>query len=190
MRILTRRIAGLEPGEWDVDAARVVTTLFDDLAPEWHTRTSPQRTEVVRDAMTRGLLPLMTGSGLCVEIGSGIGTYSSLLSSVFDTVLSAELSWEMISRAPPRSGRVLADGSRLPLADAVADAVVLINAFLFPDEVERVMKRGGAVVWVNSSGEETPIHLATAEVVAALPFDVWGVESRAGVGTWCVLRRV
>lgn len=190
MRVLTRRIAGLEPGEWDVDAARVVTTLFDDLAPEWHTRTSPQRTEVVRDALTRGLVPLMASSGLCVEVGSGIGTYSSLLISHFDTVLSAELSWEMVSRAPSWSCRVLADGSRLPLADATADAIVLINAFLFPNEIERVLKRDGAVLWVNSSGEETPIHLGTPEVIAALPFDVSGVESRAGVGTWCALKRV
>lgn len=44
-------------------------------------------------------------------------------------------------------------------------------------------------MWVNSSGEQTPIHLTSAEVVAALPFEVTGVESRAGAGTWCVLRR-
>jgi hypothetical protein len=45
------------------------------------------------------------------------------------------------------------------------------------------------LIWVNSSGEQTPIHLTTEEVVVALPFAVSGVESRAGAGTWCVLRR-
>ena len=36
-------------------------------------------------------------------------------------------------------------------------------------EVERVLSRGGAVVWVNSSGEQTPIHLSPEDVRAALP---------------------
>lgn len=52
-----------------------------------------------------------------------------------------------------------------------------------------MLRNGGAVLWVNTSGEKTPIHLATAEVASALPFQVEGVESRAGAGTWCCLTR-
>jgi len=66
---------------------------------------------------------------------------------------------------------------------------VLINAFLFPVEVDRVLAPGGLVVWVNSSGESTPIHLTAEEVVEVLPGDWDGVAARAGVGTWCVLHR-
>jgi hypothetical protein len=75
------------------------------------------------------------------------------------------------------------------VADGAADVVVLINAFLFPAEVERVLA-SGVLVWVNSSGEDTPIHLSTREVVSSLGFPVEGVESRAGVGTWAALRRL
>jgi hypothetical protein len=96
----------------------------------------------------------------------------------------------MLRRSPPAPGRrVQADAATLPLADGSASAVVLINALLFPPEVDRVLAPGGAVVWVNSSGEETPIHLPPEEVAAVLPGEWDGVASRAGVGLWCVLRR-
>jgi hypothetical protein len=66
---------------------------------------------------------------------------------------------------------------------------VLINAFLFPAEVDRVLSGGGVVVWVNSSGEQTPIYLSTDDLLAALPGKWTGIASRAGEGHWCVLRR-
>ena len=70
-----------------------------------------------------------------------------------------------------------------------SDAVVLINCFLFPAEVARILAPDGVVLWVNSSGAETPIHLAPDEVVAALPGRWEGVRSGAGIGIWCALRR-
>ena len=70
-----------------------------------------------------------------------------------------------------------------------ADAIVLVNCFLFPDEVDRVLAPGGVVVWVNSSGSETPIHLPPQDVVEALPGRWEGVESTAGIGIWSVLWR-
>ena len=66
---------------------------------------------------------------------------------------------------------------------------MLVNCFLFPDEVDRVLAPDGVIVWVNSSGAETPIHLPSDDVVAALPGRWEGVQSTAGLGTWCVLRR-
>jgi SAM-dependent methyltransferase len=167
MRVMTRRIAGLAPGGWDRDARRDVADLFDSLAPEWHTRSSPERTAVVADALDRGWL----GEGpnrLAVELGSGIGVYSGMVAERFATAVAVELAMEMAERAPSAPARrVVADGARLPVGDGSVDAVVLVNAFLFPQEVGRVVRPGGAVVWVNSSGEQTPIHLTT----------------------WCVLRR-
>ncbi len=97
----------------------------------------------------------------------------------------------MLRLAPADVGhRVLADGSRLPLAAGAADAVVLVNCFLFPDEVDRVLAPDGVVVWVNSSGAETPIYLPPDDVVAALPgrWDGRGEHRRPG-RSWCVLRR-
>jgi hypothetical protein len=42
------------------------------------------------------------------------------------------------------------------------------------------------VVWVNSRGTGTPIHLLASEVDAALPGAWTGVASTAGWGTWSV----
>src|SRR3546814_18644988 len=94
----------------------------------------------------------------------------------------------MLRRAPADAGlRVLGDGARLPLADGSLDAVVLINAFLFPREVHRLLGPRGVVVWVNSSGTETPIHLPAEDVATALPGGWTGVTSEAGPGTRSVM---
>lgn len=189
MRIMTRRAAGLHPGRWD-DAARTeVAEYFNGLAPEWHTRTSPERDAVVVDALARGL-PGGTVGDVCVELGSGIGAYTPMLAARWRRVVATEVALEMLRRAPrPPGHHVLADGAALPLADGAADAVVLVNCFLFPEEVDRVLAPDGVVVWVNSSGAQTPIHLPPRDVVAALPGHWLGVESEAGAGLWCVVRR-
>jgi SAM-dependent methyltransferase len=190
MRIVTRRAAGLDQGGWNDQTAGDVAKYFDDMAGEWHTRTSPERTRIVEDALERGLKEVGTPQGLAVEVGSGIGTYSGLLAERFQTAMAVELSMEMLKLAPEQPAhRVLADGSKLPLGDASAAAVVMINAFLFPDEVLRVLQRDGVVVWVNSSGESTPIHLSVDDLEKSLPGSWNGVTSRAGEGLWCVLRR-
>ena len=190
MRIMTRRVAGLDAVGWDGKARAEVVEVFDALAPEWHTRSSPQRTAVVLDAFERGLGGNTVDNHVAIEVGSGIGSYSALIANRFDTVLSVDVSAEMVRHAPAGpTYQVLADSGLLPISDRSADAVIAINAFLFPHEVARVLRVGGTLIWVNSSGEETPIHLSTEDVVAVLPFPVEGRESRAGAGTWCVLRR-
>jgi ubiquinone/menaquinone biosynthesis C-methylase UbiE len=96
----------------------------------------------------------------------------------------------MLRRAPPESGpRVQADAACLPLADHSFDCVTLVNALLFPDEMNRVLKPAGWLVWVNSLGDRTPIHLSAADVAKAMPGGWSGVSAEAGWGTWCVLRR-
>jgi protein-L-isoaspartate O-methyltransferase len=190
MRIATRRAAGLESGGWTGELRDQVADYFDGLASEWHTRTSPQRIAVVMDALTRGLGTIDVPVGMAVEVGSGIGTYSNLLAERFATVVALDLSLAMLRLAPDEPAhRVQADGAKLPVRDSSAAAIVLINAFLFPAEVERVLSPRGVLVWVNSSGEHTPIYLSVDDLVAQLP-GVWaGTASRAGEGHWCVLRR-
>ncbi len=190
MRMATRRAAGLRADGWTGELRKQVEGYFDGLAGEWHTRTSPQRTAVVMDALVRGLGPIDSPVGLAVEVGSGIGTYSSLLAERFATVLAVDLSLAMLQLAPiGPAHRAQADGSALPLGDSSAAAIVLINAFLFPAEVERVLSPDGALVWVNSSGEHTPIYLSVDDLVAALPGEWTGTSGQAGGGHWCVLRR-
>jgi SAM-dependent methyltransferase len=189
MRIMTRRAAGLTGEPWDDRARFEVAMYFDALAPEWHTRTGPAREAVVDDALARGVREGVAGD-LCLELGSGIGAYTPVLAKRWKRVLATEVSLEMLRLAPADIGhRVLADGARLPLPDGAADAVVLVNCFLFPAEVDRVLSPAGVVVWVNSSGGETPIHLPPEDVAEALPGRWEGVQARAGVGIWCTLWR-
>lgn len=195
MRVMTRRAAGIEGPPWGPDAAEQTATLFNSLAPEWHTRESEDRMAIVGDAFARGLDALMDTSvetpDVALELGSGLGTYSGLVTRRFGLALAVELSEEMHRRAHRTAAhRVLADGSTLPVSSGSVGVVVLVNCFLFPTEIDRVLAPGGAIVWVNSSGESTPIHLTTREVISALPFEVSGLEARAGVGTWCALRRL
>jgi SAM-dependent methyltransferase len=191
MREATRRAAGLHADGWTPELRRHVEGYFDDLAGEWHTRGSSQRTAVVTDALVRGFGPMDRPVGLVVEVGSGIGSYSNLLAERFATVLAVDLSRAMLQRAPSGPAhRIQADGATLPAADGSAVAIVLINVFLFPAEVERVLAPDGALFWVNTSGENTPIYLSVDDLVAALPGEWTGMSSRAGEGHWCVLRRV
>lgn len=190
MRVATRRAAGLDAGGWTPQLRKEVADFFDAISGEWHTRTSPQRIAVVADALERGLEPRPSRSGVAVEVGSGIGTYSGLLAQRFAMVVALDLSLSMLKQAPGAvATRIQADGAMLPLRDGSAAAVVLINAFLFPAEVDRVLSSDGALVWVNSSGPQTPIFLDPEELLSALPGRWRGTASQAGEGTWSVLRR-
>jgi ubiquinone/menaquinone biosynthesis C-methylase UbiE len=191
MRVATRRAAGIDAQGWTDELRHDVERYFDDLAGEWHTRISPERTAVVEDALTRGAAEIRSPADLAIEVGSGIGTYSALLANRFARVLALDLSLDMLRLAPTGPAhRVRADGAVLPLRDASASAIVLINAFLFPAEVDRVLAPEGLLVWVNSSGEQTPIYLPADDLVARLPGAWHGIASRAGEGTWCVLQRM
>jgi SAM-dependent methyltransferase len=186
MRQVTRQIA-FEPGGWTPERAAKVRDLFDGLAPEWQNRTADAWIEPLADALQRGgLVP----PGVWVEVGSGTGRLSGYLAQRCGRLLAVELSGEMLRRAPADVGhRVRADGARLPLPAASVDAMVLVNAFLFPSEARRVLSPGGAVIWVSSRGPETPIYLSAEEVGQALGPGWDGIASAAAGGTWSVFRR-
>lgn len=186
MRSVTRQVA-FEPGGWTPERAARVAELFDGLASEWHTRASGSRLEPVADALSRGG-PIRPG--LWVELGSGTGLLSGFLAERCRLLLAVDLSAEMLRLAPAAPGRrVRADGAKLPLPDGSVDALVLANAFLFPEEARRVLARDGVVVWVSSRGAGTPIYLPAEDVVAALGPGWKAVAADAGWGSWAVARR-
>ena len=186
MRQVTRR-AAFESDGWDRPTAERVTKLFDKLAPEWHTRSSEPRMAPVADAWERGG-PIPVGRWL--EVGSGVGLVTGWLAERTDTVIAVDLAMEMLRLAPPAAGpRVRADASWLPFADHSLDAVWLINALLFPAETARVLAPDGAIVWVNTSGPDTPIYLSAEDVHRAMGPGWKGPASEAAFGTWAVLRR-
>jgi SAM-dependent methyltransferase len=130
------------------------------------------------------------GYGRALEIGSGTGLGTAWLSARYDLLVAVELSSEMLRHSPPDpASKVQADAAALPVASGSVDAVILVNMLLFPAEVARVLKPDGALVWVNTSGDRTPIHLSADEVDEAMPGDWNGLASEAAWGTWAVLRR-
>lgn len=184
MRKVTRQVA-FEPTGWTHERRRKVRELFEGLAGEWHTRIVEGRDAALLDALDRGGV----GDGRCLEIGCGIGVTAEKLLARFRILVAVDLAAEMLRRTPPGIKRVQADAAQLPLRDGWADVVILENMLLFPLQVARVLAPGGRLVWINSLGDRTPIHLPAEDVAAAMPGEWSGVASQAGWGTWCVLHR-
>ncbi|MDJ0382410.1 class I SAM-dependent methyltransferase [Streptomyces sp. G-G2] len=177
--------AGHRP--WTVEAARFLSTQFDQMAADWDTTQATGRDDPLRDALSRsGPLP----HGLCLELGSGTGQFTELLASAYPAVVSMDISQEMLRQAAGRSPwRVRADASTLPTADGSVAAIVAIDMLLFPAETSRVLASDGVLLWINQLGEDGPLYLPAEDVASALPGHWTAIEAEAGWGTWAALRR-
>ena len=186
IRKRTRAVALGEP--WTADNARRMAELFDSMAADWATRHgADNKSAPILDALDRGEVPV---DGDWLELGSGTGAGTRLLSGVVGSFVATDLSAEMLRHAPGElAPRVHADASMLPFPADSFDAVLMINMLLFPHEVDRVLRPGGAIVWVNSLGDQTPIHLPPDDVLAVLPGDWTGRTARADTGFWLTARR-
>lgn len=185
MRRVTRELA-FSPEGWTPSIAMQVRNTFDRLAGEWHTRDRPERLVPIRDALDRGG-PFR--DGLAVELGSGTGIATQMIESWLPHLVAVDLSIEMLRLAPTTIPRVRADGANLPFRNHAVATLLLVNMFLFPREVDRVLSDDGAVVWVSTVGANTPIYLSSEDVDAALPGEWELIASEAGRGSWSVARR-
>lgn len=185
MQELTRAIA-LGEGAWTSERKEQIGALFDSLAPGWKERDAAARHDALRDALERGG-PFR--KGWCLEVGSGTGNATADLRASFGDVVSFDLSLEMLRLADAGAPRVCSDASALPVRAGSASVVALVNMFLFPAEITRVLADDGVLVWVSTNGAETPIYLPPREVVAALPGEWDAVTAEAGWGTWVTARR-
>jgi len=186
IRKRTRAVALGEP--WTTDNARRMAELFDSMAADWATRhVGDNKSAPILDALERGGVPV---DGDWLELGSGTGAGTRLLSGVVGSLVVTDLSAEMLRHAPGElAPRVHADASTLPFPTDSFDAVLMINMLLFPHEIDRVLRPDGVIVWVNSLGDQTPIHLPPDDVLAALPGDWAGSTARADTGFWLTARR-
>src|SRR5262249_44090736 len=80
--------------------------------------------------------------------------------------------------------QIQSDASVLPFRAGSAAVIALINMFLFPTEISRVLADDGVVLWVSTNGDQTPIYLPPADVLRALPGPWAGITAEAGWGTW------
>lgn len=186
IRVLTRAVASGK--DWTSAHAERMATLFDGLAPEWSARVDETKLAPVVDALDRGGVPL---DGTWLEIGTGTGAGARTVGGRVSSIIATDISAEMLRHASLGSAHaVRSDASALPVRDGGVDAVLLVNMLLFPREMDRVLRVGGVMVWVNTRGDQTPIHLPAADVLDALPGAWHGVTARAGTGFWMVARRV
>ena len=170
---------------WDPARRDKVRDLFDDMAAEWNSRHSAEREASIIDALDRGDVP----GGTVIELGAGSGLGTTRLAERFDDVIAVDLSMEMLRQQSGPTPLVRADASVLPFPDDAADLLVLVNMLLFPAEVERILADGGTLLWINTMGHETPIHLSPEAVVEALPGSWRATAGRAGTGLWASVRR-
>ena len=190
MRAVTNETA-FQEASWTAQRAKDVTEFFDEIAPEWNQRISPEELDGILDALERGGVPK---GGCCLEIGAGTGHATRHLRYWCESVIAIDISEEMLHLFDPAlAPRLLADGSCLPFQDGTADVIALANMFLFPAEVARLLAPAGRIVWYNGIGEHTPIHLSAEEIVQALSATsqaAWqATASRWANATWCVLQR-
>jgi SAM-dependent methyltransferase len=185
MRALTLEIA-TNADAWTPERLAQMIGFFDSVASGWSDRDRPERHDALGDALARGG-PFPAGP--CLEVGAGTGNATGDLQAVFDDVVSIDLSLAMLSLATRENRQIQADSSVLPVRSGSVAVVALINMFLFPAEVARVLKPDGVVLWVSTNGDATPIYLAPAEVLDALPGTWHGTSAQAGWGTWLTARR-
>lgn len=186
MRTVTEAVLA-DRSRWDVAERQKVRALFDELSATWTEDRigNDARLLPISDGLERGVV----NTGRCLDLGAGTGLGTEVLSEHFREVVSADLSLAMLANSVIDVNRVQADGATLPFRDDAFDCVALVNMMLFPEEVDRILAPAGAVLWVSSRGDQTPIYLSDVAVGEALPGSWHGVASAAGSGSWCVLRR-
>jgi SAM-dependent methyltransferase len=185
MQGVTRAIA-TEPDGWTPERAAEMAARFDAAAAGWRDNDRPERHDALRDALQRGgPFP----PGVCLEVGAGTGNATPDLLDAFGAVVSLDLSRAMLQLASPTACRAQADASALPVRAGSVASVALVNMFLFPAEVARVLRPDGVVLWVSTNGDGTPIYLPPDVAFDALPGRWDGVTAHAGWGTWLTARR-
>jgi SAM-dependent methyltransferase len=186
MRQLTRAIV-MDRDAWTRERAAEIASFFDSVASGWRERDVPERHDALVDALARGgPFP----SGWCVEVGSGTGNATADLREAFADVVSLDLSRAMLRLASFKGHQVQSDAAALPLRTGSTAVAALVNMFLFPAEIARILADDGVLLWVSTNGDETPIYLPPADALQALPGTWAGVTSQAGWGTWLAARRV
>jgi SAM-dependent methyltransferase len=137
--------------------------------------------------LVRGDWPRAT---TCVEIVSGTGRFTGLLGEIFGQVLTVDISGQTPSDAPIDPGSTIRAGAAaLPIVTGSLAAVVCIDVFPCPAEIDRVLRPDGALLWISRPGVEHPLFSGTSALVGALGEGWSATESETRWGRWTVLRR-
>ena len=129
-------------------------------------------------------------AGACVEIVSGTGQLTGLLSEIFRQVVTVDVSRQPLADAPPGLGStVQADAATLPIVTGSVAAVVGIDVVPHPAEIRRVLRPGGVLALVNPRMAEPPMLRDIPTVVGALGRDWSAVDLKTRWGRWTLMRQ-
>jgi len=126
----------------------------------------------------------------CVEIVSGTGQLTGLLSEIFRQVVTVDVSRQLLADAPPGLGpSIQADAATLPIVTGSVAAVVGIDVVPHPAEIRRVLRPGGVLALVSPRVAEPPTLRDIPTVVGALGGDWSAVELKTRWGRWTLMRQ-
>jgi ubiquinone/menaquinone biosynthesis C-methylase UbiE len=139
--------------------------MFGALAPEWDTILTPEHLAPYERALEA--LPASPRRALDLGTGTGAGAFAIARRFPQAEVVGLDLAQQMVERARSKvpvelSERVrfdVGDASRLPYDDESFDLVAHANMFPFFDELDRVLKPNGWVLFAFSGGAQTPIYV-------------------------------
>jgi trans-aconitate methyltransferase len=191
IHVLTRRLAE-DASLWPTVKEGVRAT-FDPIAHDWETRLDADHVVPLDAALTRAPAPRRA-----LDLGTGTGLGARLVAERYPEAIVAglDLSQEMIRQARSRDpegriGFLTGDSVALPFRDGAFDLITAISAFVFWDELTRVLVPGGSLAITYAKGEDTPIYLPAEDVrrhlAAAGDYEV--EDGRAGSGTWVLARK-
>lgn len=150
-----------------------VRRFFDSSAAGWDERTGAFSARHLAP-LAAALLHVSPEPERALDLGTGTGAGALLVAREFPRarVRGVDLSEEMIRRAKARvgldpEGRVafrVADAAALPYEDEWFDLVTLVNVPAFFSEIARVLRPGGHVVVVATSGAATPFYTPEARL--------------------------
>jgi ubiquinone/menaquinone biosynthesis C-methylase UbiE len=131
---------------------------FDRLAPVWDSIRMPDTFAPYEAALDR----IESRIERALDVGTGTGAGARALASRFPEadVVGVDLAPAMLEEARPLAPGVTfveGDAAALPFEAESFDLVANANMIPFLDEVARVLRPGGWVVYAFSAGPETPI---------------------------------
>lgn len=152
-----------------------------------HHRPSPAHFELLSEAYRAGEV---YGERLCLDVGCGTGWYLGWLRLRHRTVVGVDLCTAMLDIIETKGMcRIAADAAYLPVRSSSTSAVISINTFVFPSEVDRVLAKAGVLVVAYTEGDATPISVGFETLLEALGCTWTVTTGHVGPGTWAVFRR-
>ena len=195
MRLLTR-LEGRVPALHAL-LTRSHARRFDALAPAWDTIRGDVADS--RRMLEQALDDLgVVAPARVLDVGTGTGQAAGILVERFPDALvdAVDASPQMVELARAKPGLAgvrfaVADGGRLPFADASFDLAVSLLVHPFEHELHRVLAPGGWALFCYPMGPGTPIWFPTALVAPRLERAGFAEvrSGRVGPGEWTAGRR-